>query len=77
MSDGLHMKYSVDRLNDEAGKHDDCEYFVLDPKHDPHARIALAAYIGCVMRAGQFRFAKDLVDLLERTEGESSPPEKP
>ena len=26
------------------GKHDGCWYFVLDPQHDPHARIALAAY---------------------------------
>ena len=27
-----------------GGKHDGCEYFVLDMTHDPHARSAILAY---------------------------------
>ncbi len=27
-----------------GGRHDGCEYFVLDIDHDPHARKALLAY---------------------------------
>lgn len=41
---GLYSKYSVSRLNDEAGKHDDCFYFVLDLTHDEFAKMALVVY---------------------------------
>ena len=41
---GIIHKFDVKKVNDPEGKHDDCWYFVLDPQHDPHARIALAAY---------------------------------
>lgn len=41
---GILPKYRVERLNDLAGKHDKCEYFVLDVVHDPHARAAMTAY---------------------------------
>lgn len=41
---GLYKKYNVKRLNDEAGKHDDCHYFVLDLRHDPFAKMALVVY---------------------------------
>ncbi|MFB3910457.1 MAG: hypothetical protein ACE15D_18865 [Candidatus Eisenbacteria bacterium] len=34
----------VDRSDEPGGKHDGCEYFVLDVDHDPHAKPALAAY---------------------------------
>jgi hypothetical protein len=45
---GLYQKYEVQRLNDTTGKHDDCEYFVLDPTHDAFAKHALVAYaIAC------------------------------
>ena len=43
--DTLYRKYHVERLNDPNGKHADCPFFVLDLKHDMHARIALSAYI--------------------------------
>lgn len=45
---GLYSKYDVRRLNDTTGKHDECEFFVLDLKHDKHAKHALIAYsIAC------------------------------
>lgn len=39
-----YLKYRVEKLEDPAGKHDKCKYFVLDPQHDPHAKKALKAY---------------------------------
>lgn len=42
--EGLHNKYIVRRRHDPTGKHDQCRYFVLDPRHDPYARKALLAY---------------------------------
>ena len=41
---GLYRKYRVERLDDVAGKHKDCFYFVLDTTHDPYAIVALKAY---------------------------------
>ena len=43
-AEGLNRKYDVARLNDPEGKHDECPYFVLDIRHDRHARVALRAY---------------------------------
>ena len=41
---GLYRKYAIKRLRDPCGKHDDCDYFVLDLVHDEFARAALVAY---------------------------------
>lgn len=41
---GLYEKYQVRRLNDAAGKHDACRFYVLDVDHDRFARAALLAY---------------------------------
>lgn len=41
---GLYRKYDVKRLGGTPGKHDTCEYFVLDLAHDGHAMTALRAY---------------------------------
>jgi hypothetical protein len=41
---GLYRKYNVTRLTDPRGKHTDCEYFVLDWKHDPFTIPAMEAY---------------------------------
>ena len=41
---GLYRKYKVERLNDPTGKHDDCDYFVLDMNHDKFAKAAVLAY---------------------------------
>lgn len=45
---GLYSKFVVTRTDgkSESGqKHHDCQYFVLDVDHDPHARKALTAYM--------------------------------
>lgn len=45
MSQGLiRAKYRVEKVDDPDHKHDECEFFVLDPLHDPAARDALVAY---------------------------------
>ena len=41
---GLYRKYEVKRLHDPTGKHKNCDYFVLDMKHDPFAIPALQTY---------------------------------
>ncbi len=46
---GLYHKYitvdgKVHRLKDPTGKHENCEYFVLDPKHDKFAVAGMQAY---------------------------------
>lgn len=44
---GLFQKFIVTRTDGSSGpggKHEGCEYFVLDTDHDPHAPAALAAY---------------------------------
>lgn len=50
---GLYRKFDVRRIDGSdqpGGKHHDSEYFVLDLKHDLHARAALRAYAAvCAM----------------------------
>jgi hypothetical protein len=41
---GLYHKYDVTRVNDTTGKHRECDYFVLDWRHDPYAVVAARAY---------------------------------
>lgn len=44
---GVYRKFDVRRTDgrsEPGGKHHDCNYFVLDLTHDPHARRALLAY---------------------------------
>lgn len=44
---GLYNKFTVTRTDgasEPGGKHDGCDYFVLDLTHDPHAIPALKAY---------------------------------
>ena len=44
---GLYDKFIVRRTDgssEPGGKHGDCEYFVLDLDHDPHAQAAILAY---------------------------------
>ena len=40
---GETIEYTIESLLKPV-VHDGCWCFVLDPQHDPHARIALAAY---------------------------------
>lgn len=44
---GLYNKFVVSRTDREDGegrRHYNCEYFVLDVDHDPHAKAAIKAY---------------------------------
>lgn len=45
---GLERRYHVEKVNDPDGKHNTCEYFVLDPEHDAFAVPALRAYADAV-----------------------------
>lgn len=48
---GLYAKFNVSRTDGSSapgGKHDGCDYFVLDVTHDKHAPAALAAYAASV-----------------------------
>ena len=63
---GLYRKYQVERLDgssEPGGKHAQCEYFVLDLEHDPHARAALDAYADSCARTHP-RLADDLREWL-------------
>lgn len=64
---GLYAKYTVKRNDDVNGKHDDCPFFVLDIKHDIHARRAVEEYIfSCFTDSPTL--AQQLQDLLDDTE---------
>jgi hypothetical protein len=59
---GLYRKYRVERLDgssDLGGKHENCDYFVLDLVHDEHAKAALLAYAASCEAAFP-HLAKDL-----------------
>jgi len=60
---GLYRKWSVERLDDVEGKHDNCVLFVLDINHDPYAIAALAEYISTCKDKFP-KLAKDLNQLL-------------
>jgi hypothetical protein len=61
---GLFRKFNVTRTDASSakgGKHEGCEYFVLDTTHDQHAKAALSAYaLAC--RATHPALAADLRD---------------
>ena len=62
---GLYRKYQVTRTDgasEPGGKHEHCEYFVLDLKHDKFATAALKAYEEAC--CGEYpRLAVDLLKL--------------
>lgn len=57
---GLYGKYKVERMDDPAGKHAGCRFFVLDPQHDPIARSVIADYAATAFDAGKYQLAADL-----------------
>lgn len=63
-TEGLLHKYNVARVSDPTGKHDNCRYFVLDPKHDPIARQALSSYAARARLDGYEELYQDLMDWL-------------
>jgi hypothetical protein len=63
---GLYNKFKVERVDGSSGpggKHESCEYFVLDLMHDPHAYAAVQAYARSC-RHDYPRLANDLVTKL-------------
>lgn len=62
---GLHAKYHVKKVDDRAGKHDDCRYFVLDPTHDAAAANAVRYYAELV-QASHRDLYDDLMAWLEQ-----------
>lgn len=68
---GLIEKYHVQRANDPLGKHSDCRFFVLDPRHDPLAIDALLAYAQAASRAGYHALAHDLREWAKREDAPS------
>lgn len=60
---GLFGKFIVRRVDGTdapGGKHDGCDYFVLDVTHDPHAIPALRAYAASCRGDGYELLADDL-----------------
>ena len=65
---GLYNKFEVKRADgssEPGGKHERCQYFVLDLNHDEFALQALAAYANAC-RIIYPRLAEDLAALVER-----------
>ena len=63
---GLYQKFRVHRTDgssEPGGKHENCEYFVLDLDHDPFAYAALQRYAQAC-RKEYPQLADDLVDKL-------------
>lgn len=61
---GLYQKFHVERMDGSSipgGKHDGCDYFVLDLVHDPYALEALAYYASACKETHPL-LAKDLMD---------------
>jgi hypothetical protein len=62
---GLYTKYRVERTDGSSapmGKHESCEYFVIDLTHDVLAVDALRAYADSSAKVGNHKLARDLRD---------------
>lgn len=74
---GLYGKYHVDRVDGSSqtgGKHEHCQYFVLDLTHDKHALPALEAYaLSC--QDEYPLLAQDLMALARSNQGMKPMPE--
>ncbi len=76
---GLYAKFRVDRTDGQSEpgqKHHECEYFVLDLTHDPHAPAAIRAYAESC-RADYPLLAADLDQKLALASPSSARPEPP
>lgn len=68
---GLVNKFTVTRNDGKSApgeKHEDCDYFVLDLTHDPHAIQAIAAYAQSC-RAEYPLLASDLDRIIASADG--------
>ncbi len=60
---GLFARYAIRRLDgstNKGGKHNKCDYFVLDITHDPHAVPAIFSYARSAEADGYKQLAADL-----------------
>lgn len=67
---GLYDKFKVTRTDNKGesgGEHENCQYFVLDTTHDPHARAALLAYANSCEPDGYVTLANHLRELVAKT----------
>lgn len=54
---GLYQKFRVERTDGtsvDGGKHDGCDYFVLDMDHDEHARAAIKGYVQSLEASNEY-----------------------
>ena len=67
MTDGLYHKFRVERLTESSRgiDHTDCEYFVLDPRHDEFAFKALDVYAN-LCRKSNPELSFDIIMMLTR-----------
>lgn len=64
---GLYEKFHIERTDGSStpgGKHDGCQYFVLDLTHDPIAPLALLEYATHAEQRGYTKLAADLKALV-------------
>jgi len=71
---GLIAKFDVKRLvpSSRGIDHTNCEYFVLDPRHDPMARQMLGEYALLADQIGEKLLAADLFQWLARLSREEA-----
>jgi hypothetical protein len=60
----------ADGSSNPGGKHERCEFFVLDIDHDKHARVALLAYAESCREESPL-LAADLAALSAESEGKT------
>jgi hypothetical protein len=66
---GLYDKFKVTRTDNKdkpGGSHENCQYFVLDTTHDPHAKAALLAYANSCEPDGYVTLANQLRELVAK-----------
>lgn len=71
---GLVEKFKVERIipSSRGIDHSECEYFVLDPKHDPIARGCLVEYGRIADQVGEKKLAADIFQWLSDLAGEEA-----
>ena len=63
---GLEKRYMVERINDPDGTHNNCDFFVLDLRHDPLARDSALDYAERALAAGYNQLSYDLAEQVRR-----------
>ncbi len=62
---GLYPRYELKRLDGTPGKHNKCDFFVLDLTHDKHAAPALLSYAMSAQADGFKQLADDLFSKIQ------------